>query len=303
MKKWKKVLIVVLICYICFYLSSVILSSINMEESLVNNISLIMFILPIIIYFTSKPILKKIEKENEEIIKNISKNYKQLKEINDKYKFYTFNIKDRQIKQREYSLKNYDRALAKDIVMYQIENNIDNIRFDIVNAYRNKKLYEEYLKECDNINYVNTEEDIKNTGFNIKKFNKVEKKLLEKEKYKDVYNITVKVIVWYSSPKGQNNYSKNRTLQYEELSQLYMEWKKTNGYKISARFERAVINNDIRYEVLKRDNFRCKICGMSAEDGIKLHVDHIIPVSKGGKSTMNNLQTLCERCNLGKSNK
>ncbi|MBQ8902158.1 MAG: HNH endonuclease [Bacilli bacterium] len=82
-----------------------------------------------------------------------------------------------------------------------------------------------------------------------------------------------------------------------------MEWKKTNGYKITARFERSVINNDIRYEVLKRDNFRCKLCGMSAEDGVKLHVDHIIPVSKGGKSTMNNLQTLCERCNLGKSNK
>lgn len=303
MKKWKKILIVILICYISFYLSSAILSSINMEESLVNNISLIMFILPIIIYFASKPVLNKIEKENEEIVKNNSKNYKQLSEINDKYKFYTFNIKDRQIKQREYSLKNYDRALAKDIVMYQIENNIDNIRFDIVNAYRNKKLYEEYLNECDNINYVNTEDDIKNTGFNLKKFNKIEKKLLEKEKYKDVYNITVKVIVWYSSPKGQNNYSKNRTLQYEELSQLYMEWKKTNGYKITARFERSVINNDIRYEVLKRDNFRCKLCGMSAEDGVKLHVDHIIPVSKGGKSTMNNLQTLCERCNLGKSNK
>lgn len=39
------------------------------------------------------------------------------------------------------------------------------------------------------------------------------------------------------------------------------------------------------------------------EDGVKLHVDHVVPVSRGGKSTMDNLQTLCEDCNCGKGNK
>ncbi|MBE5740897.1 MAG: HNH endonuclease [Clostridiales bacterium] len=67
--------------------------------------------------------------------------------------------------------------------------------------------------------------------------------------------------------------------------------------------QRRMVTDDMRYNVLKRDGFRCCICGATAKDGVKLEVDHIIPVSKGGKSTMNNLQTLCERCNRGKRDK
>ena len=64
------------------------------------------------------------------------------------------------------------------------------------------------------------------------------------------------------------------------------------------------INLRIRYAVLKRDNFRCKICGKSPSTDpiVELHVDHIEPWSKGGESTLDNLQTLCSKCNIGKSN-
>mgnify|MGYP000860775303 CR=1 FL=1 len=63
------------------------------------------------------------------------------------------------------------------------------------------------------------------------------------------------------------------------------------------------INLRMRFCVLKRDNFKCCACGASpAKDpAVKLHVDHIIPWSKGGETVINNLQTLCSRCNLGKS--
>lgn len=57
-------------------------------------------------------------------------------------------------------------------------------------------------------------------------------------------------------------------------------------------------------DILKRDNFKCVICGRTPKkDGITLHVDHIIPVSKGGKTEPENLRTLCSICNLGKSDK
>ncbi len=59
----------------------------------------------------------------------------------------------------------------------------------------------------------------------------------------------------------------------------------------------------MRYDVLCRDNFHCVRCGRGKEDGVKLHVDHIVPVSRGGKSVMSNLQTLCEDCNCGKGNR
>ena len=64
------------------------------------------------------------------------------------------------------------------------------------------------------------------------------------------------------------------------------------------------INLRLRYKVLKRDNFKCVICGRSPakDQNIELHVDHIIPYSKGGETVIENLRTLCSDCNLGKSN-
>ena len=60
----------------------------------------------------------------------------------------------------------------------------------------------------------------------------------------------------------------------------------------------------LRFRVLKRDNFSCVQCGASPAKSQKviLHVDHIKPWSKGGQTEPTNLQTLCKKCNLGKSN-
>jgi hypothetical protein len=58
----------------------------------------------------------------------------------------------------------------------------------------------------------------------------------------------------------------------------------------------------LRLHVLRRDNFRCVQCGASPAStaGVALHVDHIVAWSKGGETALDNLQTLCDRCNLGK---
>ncbi len=63
------------------------------------------------------------------------------------------------------------------------------------------------------------------------------------------------------------------------------------------------INYRLRFKVMRRDNFKCCICGKSpaTSPGVELHIDHIKPWSKGGESTIDNLQTLCSKCNLGKS--
>lgn len=64
------------------------------------------------------------------------------------------------------------------------------------------------------------------------------------------------------------------------------------------------INLRMRWTILKRDNFCCRKCGQSpAKDpSIVLHVDHIVAWSRGGETEVVNLETLCEKCNLGKSN-
>ncbi len=60
----------------------------------------------------------------------------------------------------------------------------------------------------------------------------------------------------------------------------------------------------LRFKVLQRDHFRCCVCGASPSvtTGVLLEVDHIKPWSKGGETTIENLQTLCLACNQGKTN-
>jgi len=58
----------------------------------------------------------------------------------------------------------------------------------------------------------------------------------------------------------------------------------------------------LRYKVMLRDCFRCCLCGRSpaTDRGTMLHIDHVVPWSKGGLTVYSNLQTLCEECNIGK---
>jgi len=65
--------------------------------------------------------------------------------------------------------------------------------------------------------------------------------------------------------------------------------------------ERKPTSKRMRFEVFKRDNFECQYCGAKPPN-VPLEIDHIIPVSKKGKTTKDNLITACFDCNRGKSN-
>jgi hypothetical protein len=60
------------------------------------------------------------------------------------------------------------------------------------------------------------------------------------------------------------------------------------------------ISTRTRFEILKRDGFRCRYCGATAVD-VLLHVDHVVPRAGGGTDDAANLITACADCNLGKS--
>ena len=70
------------------------------------------------------------------------------------------------------------------------------------------------------------------------------------------------------------------------------------------RFSRRVPNN-LRAAVLRRNHSICRLCGITADDNyedgrkVTLHVDHVIPKQAGGTDDMENLRTLCSRCNEG----
>jgi 5-methylcytosine-specific restriction endonuclease McrA len=76
------------------------------------------------------------------------------------------------------------------------------------------------------------------------------------------------------------------------------------GWKIvRAAEERSKITPKVRYDVFERDGHRCCSCGARVGQGVTLHVDHIFPVSQGGLSVFDNLQTLCSTCNFGKGSR
>jgi hypothetical protein len=52
----------------------------------------------------------------------------------------------------------------------------------------------------------------------------------------------------------------------------------------------------VRRAVLQRDDYQCQECGATEE----LEMDHIIPKSRGGATTVENLQVLCHSCNMSK---
>ena len=63
---------------------------------------------------------------------------------------------------------------------------------------------------------------------------------------------------------------------------------------------RKPIDAKTKYRILQRDNSTCQRCGRTIKDGVKLVIDHKIPVDMGGDSSDENLWVLCEDCNLGK---
>lgn len=65
------------------------------------------------------------------------------------------------------------------------------------------------------------------------------------------------------------------------------------------KYIRHRLSSKLRYQVLKRDNFKCVKCGNNADNSL-LEVDHIKPICQGGLSVIDNLETLCNFCNKGK---
>lgn len=78
----------------------------------------------------------------------------------------------------------------------------------------------------------------------------------------------------------------------------------SNLFKKRRPTYREPVSLKLRTKVLKRDHHRCVKCGADPkiDKTVKLEVDHVVPASKKGRSVLENLQTLCFRCNSGKSN-
>lgn len=102
-------------------------------------------------------------------------------------------------------------------------------------------------------------------------------------------------VVW-ASGDGKEDYSESRP----ELPSA--ESLPKSSVIQRAEEDRRTVGPRLRFRVLQRDRFKCVACGRSPAThlNVVLHADHIHPVALDGKTVFENLQTLCESCNLGK---
>lgn len=238
------------------------------------------------------------------IVKKTSTMLQKLLEINSLYNFDS-NIRMKYI--FEVALQTKPKFDRYDLINLLDENILNNSEF-IQNTKAveyNRNLYSEYFEKINCLQSEMTIEQIKSLHISYKSYIKIEQKLFQIKKLKPILECEITCIALYNSPKGRNHYSKKAEYRMDDvfrrndILQKQMEYK--NSEEARKKRARALMTDKMRYTILKRDGFRCQICGRTADDGVKLHVDHIIPVSKGGATVPENLRTLCETCNWGKS--
>lgn len=109
----------------------------------------------------------------------------------------------------------------------------------------------------------------------------------------------------YTSAGGMARRSFGIPMTEETIAELIKTLENKLTQKAFTAEQRNLMTTKLREYIKKRDNYTCCNCGNSIykEPNLLLEIDHIIPVSKGGCTVEDNLQTLCWKCNRAKSNK
>ena len=91
----------------------------------------------------------------------------------------------------------------------------------------------------------------------------------------------------------------------ENIIELINQLESKLSREAQTKEQRALMTTKLRASIKKRDHYTCCHCGNSTykEPNLLLEVDHIIPISKGGLTLEENLQTLCWKCNRSKGAK
>ena len=238
-------------------------------------------------------------------VRNYSVRYKQLLELNKKYTFYRFVSHNQE---HIYDNKNfYDDISEEDYLIYELQ----FIQFDVLKQINLMKFNNDnYLKYENEVSLLDTISYDKEPKAYLKRLlNYIEKKELKKlfNCVNPCRNYRINVVLYLSKINGQIYAKKYITFYSEDLLRMIKRLKNRNGNYFNdkgiwdsiCRVERGKVSNKMRFAIYKRDGYRCRICGRTHNSAL-LEVDHIYPIAKGGKSTYDNLQTLCHDCNVKK---
>lgn len=263
-------------------------------------ILIVLIILILLIVFAT---LGAINKEYKNFVKENSLAILNLKKLNINLKLQNVN---EYYFQKDFDNENMFKELScEDYLIYELQYYKYKILNDIKIYNNNKTKMDEYKIKV---------ESIKHFGNYLKPIGKLKRdKLLKCEKVefnkliRNCSEFCVDVRLILTNIKGYELYEINNTFYEKDCKSLINRLNNKNNnfyndkeiWNAICRVERAKVSNKMRFAIYERDHNRCRKCGSR----YNLEIDNIIPISKGGKSTMDNLQTLCHNCNVEKGNK
>ena len=228
---------------------------------------------------------------------------KELKKINQHYNFNK--IKNYDMSHSYDNVDFYNTISTRDYLIYQLVFIQKGVYAAMNDAYGNKIMFEKYKQDIKDkcvLNVFDTDELLKNK----KRLSKTEKKLFEKTIKTPQTSFSIQVTLIQTKINDRYVCSKNNVYGSNEIRSLIGRINNKRGdyycdkeiWDAICRVERGKVSNKMRFAIYARDGNRCRMCGRYFSSG--LEIDHIIPIAKGGKSTYDNLQSLCHSCNVKK---
>lgn len=241
------------------------------------------------------------KKKYTKFIQEHSVALKQLKIINQHYHFFDVaDFDEEHIYDNEIC---YDTVSCEDYLVYVLVNNEKGIRKAMKDCQTNIHLWREYEAEIKET-CIKNEYDTDSLPKNKKYLQNLESEILTDTLLKPT--LLFSITIYLERRDMGNTYKESKTEVFEpkEISDLLRLINQKDGYfyrvkdiwDALCRVERGKVSNHMRFAIFRRDGERCKRCGSRHN----LEIDHIVPISKGGKSTYDNLQTLCHSCNVEK---
>ena len=275
----------------------------------------VLVVIPVILFivwfsYSSQQARKKEQQtrcQQYEVVKATSTYYRDLQSLNNQYCFYSDFPLNRTLLARVYSKQKFDTYNFDELLERHLRSSMSQYAVIIQHIESNQKMYQIYLQKVQQLHSSINNEQAMSYKIPLSTYQLLEHRLVQGKKLEPKTTMRIICKASYTSTKGKSNYQKEKSYSLSDIKAHYQsveaQLKNESAKEYQQKYERSKMSASLRYTVLRRDGFRCQICGATQADGVKLHVDHIVPISKGGKTELSNFRTLCEQCNLGKGNK
>lgn len=245
-------------------------------------------------------------KKYEQFVIQHSISLNRLKELNGRFSFNPFINFDQSHKYDNETY--YNMISCTDFLIYQLQFIAGKVFEQIKKLEYNRRKYQQYSTELNSITQFG-EFSMPIGKLKLNKLLEKETALFKKQTLTPPIKFALTVTLKCATMSGNVYARKQKLFSTEEINNLYRRLNNRRGtfyndreiWDALCRVERGKVSNKMRFSIYDRDGYRCRRCGIS-QHYAPLEIDHIIPISKGGKSTYDNLQTLCRKCNKEKGN-